>query len=83
MSIKREITIYQRESELISLIEDSKKLNFEPQLIKTYESQLEEVQAEIQDLKNRRAKVLELEKVRQNGLKQEIPNIIKGGLQNE
>lgn len=79
MSIKREITIYQRESELISLIEDSKKLNFEPQLIRRYESQLTEIQAELQDLKNRKKRAIEFDKVRQNRLKQEIPNVMKGG----
>jgi len=81
MSIKREITIYQRESELISLIEDSKKLNFEPQLIRKYESQLTEIQAELQDLKDRRVRAKELDKARENGLKQEIPIIMKGGFE--
>ena len=81
MSRKQEITIYQRESELISLIEDSKKLNFEPQLIRRYESQLTEIQAELQDLKDRKVRAKELDKARENGLKQQISNVIKGGLE--
>ncbi|KKK60301.1 hypothetical protein LCGC14_3025700, partial [marine sediment metagenome] len=37
--------------------------------------------AELQDLKDRRVRAKELDKARENGLKQEIPIIMKGGFE--
>ena len=56
MGKHKEITIYQREKELVDLIEDARELNFNPSLLQKYEKQLSGIQAELQkekDKKNR------------------------------
>ncbi len=56
------LSIYERAKELKRLVEDCDKLGFAPELKIKYESQLKEVQAEIQREKDKKAKSKELER---------------------
>lgn len=47
MRKSKQITIHQRESELIELIQDAEEMGFNGNLIKGYKSQLNQIQAEI------------------------------------
>ena len=54
MTKTKHYTLKQRRINLISLISDSKKLGFSSHLIANYEEQLNEVEAEIQSIKENR-----------------------------
>ncbi len=53
---KKQINIYQREKELIKLIEDAKKINFNPSLLQEYEKQLLDVQTTLKVERDKKAK---------------------------
>jgi hypothetical protein len=52
----KNISVYEKEKELIKLIEDTEKLEFNPKLIQKYKTQLSEVQQEIKLRKERKKK---------------------------
>ncbi len=57
------ISLYQRAKELLKLIDDAKKLNFDSALIRNYEAQLTEIQEELKEINDKRLRVKELGKI--------------------
>jgi len=57
MGTKKDISLKQREKRLIELIEDAKELKFKSKVVKQYEAQLKEVQAEIKADKEKKSKL--------------------------
>ncbi|HEA46677.1 MAG TPA: hypothetical protein ENH99_02755 [Candidatus Pacearchaeota archaeon] len=51
---KAELSLTERKKELIKLINDAEEMGFEPQLIKKYKKQLIEIEAKINQEKEKR-----------------------------
>lgn len=64
MAKQKEMSLSQREKALSELLEDARKLRFSKHLIKDYQKQLDEIRAELQEIKQKQREFSKLLKSR-------------------